>query len=81
MNVKKIIRLINNERTGFKNFSGKACEDTSFNRCQVLDAATCTVNSYDVCTKDYAACYNKGYDFCDTTTIDYDACVGSYDYD
>lgn len=80
MRVKKFIKLINSERVSAKLVPGKACSsDTSFNDCNVWDKAECTVNSYDVCQKDLAACYNQGYDYC-TTTYDTDACIGSYDY-
>ena len=79
MRVKKIIKLINSERVGYRLSGGKACEDTSFNQCTELDFATCAVNSYDLCTKDHAACYNNGYDYCETLR-DTDACIGSYDY-
>ena len=80
MRVKKYIKLINNERVNAKLMSEKACSsDTTFNDCSVWDKAECAVNSYDVCQKDLAACYNKGYDYCNTQ-YDTDACIGSYDY-
>ena len=79
MRVKKFIKLINSERTNSRLVSGMACVGTSTDICSREDNATCTVNSYDVCTKDQAACFNNGYDYC-TTLYDTDACGGSYDY-
>lgn len=79
MRVKRFIRLINSERINVKLASSKACDITSEDKCTELDTADCTINSYDVCTKDLAACYNKGYDYC-STLYDTDACIGSYDY-
>lgn len=79
MRVKKFIKLINSERICTKLVSSKACDSLSMDDCTELDKAECTVNSYDVCTKDLAACYNKGYDFCEIN-YDTDACIGSYDY-
>lgn len=80
MRVIKVIKLINNERVNANLVSSKACDTTSEDTCYQLDNAMCTINSYDVCTKDLAACYNKGYDYCTPTVDDTDACIGSYDY-
>lgn len=79
MRAKKFIKLINSERVNSKLVPSKACDAMSQDECTYLDNAHCAVNSYDVCEKDLAACYNKGYDYC-TTTYDTDACIGSYDY-
>lgn len=80
MRSKRIIKLINNERVNYKLMSAKACtEDVSTNDCSVFDNAQCAVNSYDVCNKDLAGCYNHGYDYC-STPYDTDACINSHDY-
>ena len=73
MRVKKLVKLINNERNDRNVVPAKAadCVGQSTDTCTLhVDNATCTVNSYDVCAKDYAACYNYSYDYCaniDTT--------------
>lgn len=64
---KKIIKLINNERTNKKIISAKGCDTTSFDECatQNYDNAHCTIYSYDQCVKgDYAACTNSSIDYC-----------------
>ncbi len=80
MRVKRIVKLINNERTNTKLEMPKACDSTSYDVCKVdeHDYAQCIVNSYDYCNKDHAACFNNGYDYCDTFR-DTDLCTGSYD--
>ena len=72
--------LINNERLEVNITSSKACTVVSTDTCYQIDKAHCSINSYDVCTKDFAACYDKGYDFCTPTVDDTDACIDSYDY-
>ena len=73
MRVKKVVRLINNERSNRKVVSVKAvgCTGVSTDICTALfDYAICIENSYDVCGKDYAGCFNNSYDYCvgyDTT--------------
>ena len=66
MNIKRCIKLVNNERINSKIVASKACDTTSKDICTVhgYDFAECTVFSYDKCNKDYAACYNNGYDYC-----------------
>lgn len=82
MNVRRVIKLINNERTNVKHVMTKACDATSYDVCteKNYDNAHCTVNSYDACSKDYAACFNNGYDYC-TTFRDTDLCSNSRDFD
>ena len=64
MRVKKFIKLINSERTNSRLASSVACVGTSTDICQkYVDAAECSINSYDVCQKDLAGCYNNGYDY------------------
>ncbi len=77
LKMKKIIKLINNERLDAKIESSKACVSTSHDVCNssAYDKAECSTYSYDQCGKDYAACYNYGYDLC--TVTDTDACSGS----
>ena len=65
MSVKKILKLVNNERVNSKLVSQKACDATSKDVCPYVDNAECTTYSYDKCTKeDYAACYNYSDDTC-----------------
>ena len=79
MKIKKVIKLINDERVVLKRASAKACDATSTDICHEIDNAYCIVNSYDVCTKDFAACSYDSEDYC--TYIDTDPCsVGSKDY-
>lgn len=78
---KKIIRLINNERSDIKIRSGVACDQTSADICPrpSYDYMHCSVYSYDYCgNKDYDACHNYGYDYCSYN--DRDDCTHSYDY-
>ena len=76
MAVKKVIKLVNNERTNSKLASQKACGAGSVDSCPVsYDYADCTTYAYDVCTKeDHAGCYNGADDVC---TIDNYACSGA----
>ena len=71
MRVNKLVKLINNERNDRRIVSVKGCTGQSTDHCTLnVDNARCTVNSYDVCGKDYAACYNYSYVYCanlDTT--------------
>lgn len=80
MSVKKLIKLINSERVDRGVVSRKAdeCIGLSSDFCRLEDHATCTVNSYDVCGKDYAGCYNYSYDYCEN--VDNFAC-GNQSYD
>lgn len=76
--MKKIIKLINNERINIKVRSAKAtydppCDSTSDDYCSEVDNAICTIGSYDLCVKDYAGCTNHSTDYC-ATVYDYNAC-------
>ena len=75
MRVKKLVKLINNERNDKSVVPAKAlgCTGLSTDTCTTgEDYARCTVNSYDVCGKDYAGCFDNSYDFC--SYKDTDAC-------
>lgn len=79
MKIKKVIKLINDERVSLKRASAKACDETSTDMCVEIDLAYCIVNSYDVCLKDLASCSYDSKDYC--ANIDADACtIGSKDY-
>ncbi len=68
MRVKKFVKLINNERADRNIVPVKAdeCVGQSTDFCRLnVDNAVCTINSYDVCGKDYAGCYNYSYDYCE----------------
>lgn len=72
---KKIIKLINNERTNKKITSVKGCDATSTDYCYELDHAECTVYAYDDCSKDYEGCSSSANDLC---ALDfYSDCIGS----
>lgn len=67
--MKTIIKLINNERKGGAIVPQKAyvittCDATSRDTCSAIDAAHCFNHSYDVCGKDYVACHDEQYDYC-----------------
>ncbi|MBE6799059.1 MAG: hypothetical protein E7525_04725 [Ruminococcaceae bacterium] len=72
---KRIIKLINNERTTSKIKSLKAdagecgADVTAADICHYFDRAKCSSFAYDECTKDYTSCSNHSYDFCNS---DYD---------
>lgn len=81
MRVKKLIKLINNERNNRSVVPAKAegCVGQSFDECRLNeDYARCTVNSYDACGKDYAGCFDNSYDYC--SYKDTDAC-GNFGHD
>ena len=61
--MKRIIKLINNERLAAKIQASKACVVGSYDYCTTnVDNGTCTQNSYDLCNKDHAGCTNYSYD-------------------
>ena len=75
---KKLISLINNERTNIAINSAKAqdhctvgAEDTCYTN---ENHAHCTTYAYDYCGKDYAACYDGADDVC--YNIDTTVCYG-----
>ena len=76
---KIFIKLINSERVNLRFASSKACDETSTDICYATDVASCIVNSYDVCTKDFAKCSYNSDDYC--TSVDIDPCsYGSTDH-
>lgn len=81
--MKKIIKLINNERTNpvISAKKADACDAQSTDTCYSLtaDFGDCYNHSYDVCNKDYAGCHSESYDYC--TNIDEDACGAFTNYD
>lgn len=60
--------------------STKMCDSTSFDRCEFLDSAHCTVYAYDNCAKDLAACINGADDYC-ASFIDVKGCFGAGEID
>ena len=77
MAVKKVIKLVNNERRNSKLASQKACVATATDECVYVDNATCSSHALDDCVKDYAGCYEYAKDVCYTDTT---AC-GGFDND
>ena len=75
---KKIIKLINNEKTKTNLNSAKACDLMSSDECSEKDNAECTLHATDTCTKDHAACSFEATDIC---TYDFDSCSGVNEYD
>lgn len=77
-----MIKLINNERKSAKISSMKAvgnCTIFSTDECEIQDYAHCTTYAYDKCGKDYAACFEGGYDLCENR--DTDLCHGNAGHD
>ena len=66
MATKRIIKLINNERTNRTISAAKACDASSEDVCAMknYDLAQCTISSFDLCVKDYAGCTNNSIDYC-----------------
>ena len=62
--MKRIIKLINNERKNAKFCSQKGCDATSTYECISIDAARCLIYAYDKCSKDYEACMRHAEDVC-----------------
>lgn len=65
--MKKIIKLINNERSKATILSKKAeeCTTGSYDFCNYgVDVSNCTTNAYDYCGKDYTSCREYAYDYC-----------------
>lgn len=60
--MKRIIKLINNERVAAKLLSKKACDAGYTDVCYVTgyDFAHCYENATDICNKDYKACFGNG---------------------
>lgn len=75
--MKKIVKLINNERMNRKITASKACESdpTATDICQKKDYADCTVYAFDACVKDHAGCTQYATDYCDPVR-DLSACSG-----
>ena len=74
---KKLISLINNERTNIAIHSAKAsgnCTVGATDICSYEDYAHCTTYAYDYCGKDYTACHNREDDIC--YNIDTTVCFG-----
>lgn len=78
--MKKIIKLINNERTNLTIASKKAdvaCDNTSIDYCGYVDRGGCAVYAYDKCDSyDLAACFEGAHDHCETKNYDTEACYG-----
>ena len=82
--MRKIIKLINNERMNATILSKKAandyafCESDSVDVCTAIDYVACTAYATDECNKDYAGCTTEAWDICDR---DFTVCTsGQYDY-
>ena len=74
--IKKIIKLINNERIKPNVRMAKACTVVSgaTDVCVYVDQEHCTTYAFDKCGKDYNACSAGADDVC--SYIDYSACSG-----
>ena len=76
---KKLISLINNERTNIAIHSAKASDSCTDGATDIYysdeNHAHCTTYAYDVCGKDYAACYAGADDVCSYT--DTTVCSGA----
>ena len=83
---KKIIKLINGERTNLSIKSQKAvdpdndrakCKADSFDICVYIDNAACSTYANDECNKDYAGCMEGAWDICTAVYRDTDLCIGA----
>lgn len=79
--MKKIIKLINDERLNASIQSQKAdnnadCSEGANDVCYYIDNAGCSVYANDVCGKDYAACIEGAQDICNNYR-DIDLCIGA----
>lgn len=77
--MKKIIKLVNNERHNPQVSPAKGCESTSIDVCTFADYADCFTYAEDRCGKDYTVCSEGANDLCGNK--DYTACVGPGGYD
>ncbi len=78
--IKKMVKLINDERLNPKIASKKAtepdtCDSTSVDVCNVADYSDCTVYAYDWCNTDYRSCTEGADDYC-FGNYDTDLCSG-----
>ena len=75
---KKLISLINNERTNIAINSAKAQDHCTVGATDIYysdeNHAHCTTYAFDSCGKDYAACYDGADDVC--YNIDTTVCYG-----
>ncbi len=79
--MKKIIKLINNERLAAKTAPSKACTSGAVDICYIVDSAHCSTYAYDDCDKDYSACHAGADDIC-ITNKDHDiGCSGAGEVD
>lgn len=83
---KKIIKLINGERTNLSIKSQKAvdpdndraeCKADSVDICVYIDNAACSTYANDECNKDYAGCMEGAWDICTAVYRDTDLCIGA----
>ena len=82
---KKLIKLINDERTNLSIKSQKAvelddnahCKEDSFDFCAYIDNAACSTYATDKCNKDYAGCIEGAWDVCTAVAKDVDLCIGA----
>lgn len=89
--MKKVIKLINDERKNAQILSQKAtnciwddycgdpsadhCDASSEDDCLYIDAAHCSLYSEDICLKDHKACSFSQIDHCDY--VDTSVCIGA----
>lgn len=72
---KRIIKMINNERTSVLVKPSKGCVSHAVDHCYYTDNAQCSLYAQDICEKDYAGCTNHAEDHC-SPFGDYLACSG-----
>ena len=80
MKAKKIIKLINDERTLLSVRNAVGCDATSFDGgCyKSNDHAACAVYAADhYCTTDIGACIQGAHDYCMAGAIDTEGCYGA----
>lgn len=77
--MKRLIKLINNERNNIMVTSPKASNEcsgdsTAVDYCSLIDNKHCSTYAFDQCRKDYGKCSEGADDYCG---IDYDSCSGA----
>ena len=81
MKIKKIIKLINDERLKTTAMSGKSCDSGSTDHCYSQDQSECVIHSIDICVvKDSAGCYIGSEDVCAQVEDTYACHGGQVDY-
>ena len=78
--MKKLLQYINNERNDIRIKGVKSCDNTSYDMCNSIDYASCTIHSTDICEEiDRYGCTQYATDYCDEG--DWTTCHGAGNVD